>query len=73
MATMEVTGVPCTRTRLPTVDQWKNLPSSKDSLASQGWCRAVGFGMAISKVCLVRGSSRYGAAQTAVEVYSLHW
>ena len=48
MATMEVTSVGGTSTSLPTVDKWKNMPSSKDSLASPSWCRAVGLRTAIS-------------------------
>ena len=48
IATMDVTSVRGTRTRLLAVDRWKTVPSLKASLASRSWCCAVGLRMAIS-------------------------
>ena len=72
MATMDVTSVQGMRTRLPTMDMWKNLPLWSDGLASRSWCRAVGLQIAISQMCLVRGSSRYSFiyhAQNGINVF----
>ena len=48
IARIEVTSIRGTSTRLPIVNKWKKLPSSKDNLASRSWCHAAGLRTATS-------------------------